>query len=229
MISLPIHYNDFFNNCVSFARKFMELPEVRFFFEECPSEMFPSKVNNALSWIGKLIFDSGEEYEGGIVVFNRQWIELNWDKHKDDIQFYIFHELRHLNQLLSIQQLDNDGMFKEKRKIVLNWKNSFDNYVRNNGDVESQKKNMAQEVERDANAYALCLIHLYHPELDFELCYSLPEEEYQLANKRKKWYWQVKPEFGFYFAEKGINLQNPVKLNSIGRNDSCPCGSGKKV
>ena len=31
-----------------------------------------------------------------------------------------------------------------------------------------------------------------------------------------------------YFAEKGMILRNPIKLNTIGRNDSCPCGSGKK-
>ena len=228
MRALPTQYSDLFNDCVCFASKFMELPPVRFFLEECPTKMFPTEVNNAQGQIGKLTSDTGEEYEGGIIVFNRRWLEPRWAEHKDDIQFYIFHELRHLNQLLSVLQLDNGGIFKEKRKIVSNWKDCFENYIRNNGDVESQNLNMAQEVERDANAYGLCLIYLYHPEPDFELWYSLPEKEYQLANKRKKWYWQVKPEFVSYFAEKGMILRNPIKLNTIGRNDSCPCGSGKK-
>ena len=83
--------------------------------------MFPTEVNNAQGQIGKLTSDTGEEYEGGIIVFNRRWLEPRWAEHKDDIQFYIFHELRHLNQLLSVLQLDNGGIFKEKRIFPTLW------------------------------------------------------------------------------------------------------------
>lgn len=57
MRALPTQYSDLFNDCVSFASKFMELPPVRFFLEECPTEMFPTEVNNAQGQIGKLTSD----------------------------------------------------------------------------------------------------------------------------------------------------------------------------
>lgn len=209
------------NKCVSFATRFMELPEqIEFYFEECPSVIFPTTDNAA---------ESG----GNHVVFNKPWFtgEDRWNNHQDDIEFFVFHELRHLHQQYEVNRLDNDLPLHERKSTVESWKDGFLNYRRNEGGA-SQAVNISQEVEIDANAYALCLSNFFHLQDDCELHLSAPSEAMDLADTRSKTYYKTLPEFIKFISKE--QMQRNVKSgqrrieHKPGRNDPCPCGSGKK-
>lgn len=209
------------NKCIFFARKFMELPEhIDIFFEECPSEIFPT-MNNAA--------EGGENR----IVFNKLWFvgADRWNNHKDDIEFFVFHELRHLHQHYEINRLANGLPLHEKQDTVEIWKDGFLNYQRNEGGA-SQDVNIAQEVEIDANAYAQCLSNFFHLHYACELHFSVPLKAMELANIRSRIYYQSLPEFvEFINIEKIKQKENPVQRRTEHkpeRNAPCPCGSGKK-
>lgn len=214
-------YLTLINKCISFARNFMELPEqIEFYFEECPSAIFPTTDNAA---------ESNENH----IVFNKPWFTGadRWNNHPDDIEFFVFHELRHLYQLHEIKRLDNGLPLHERKSTVETWKDGFLNYQRNEGGA-SQAINISQEVEIDANAYALCLSNFVHLYDGCELHLSLPSEAMDLVDARSKTYYETLPEFIKFMNEERMrrnvkSVQRRIE-HKPGRNDPCPCGSGKK-
>ena len=212
-------YLNLVQKCISFARQFMALPPtIEIYFEDCPSERFKT-------------MDNAAEGSGNHVVLNKPWFTQTnrWNNHREDIEFFVFHELRHLHQHLEMQLLDSGKPLHEKKDAVMLWKKKFSNYQRNEGG-DSLLANLMQEVEIDVNAYALCLnnfLHIYDSE---ELRFSIPEKAMDKANERSRIYYSRLPEF-VEFIDKEQRKQS-VKLSTKkakpGRNEQCPCGSGRK-
>jgi len=213
-------YLELVENCIQFARQFLSLPEqIHVYFDDCPSQRFPASVNAA-------------ESNSDTLYFNKEWMtgQDRWDNHKDDIEFFVFHELRHMHQFFSIHLLKNGLPCNENETIVREWEYGFSNYTRNVGG-SSQDINVTQEVEIDANAYAVCLTNLYHINDNKELRFSAPENAMALAMERSSAYYAQKPELKKYIDMKRAAIQQkqqPIRKTKIGRNEPCPCGSGKK-
>lgn len=225
MEQMPQPYLNLVENCINFARKFLLLPEkINIFFDDCPSERFPTSVNAA------------ESDDKGNLWFNKVWFteEDRWNNHKVDIEFFVFHELRHMHQFCSISNYLNGKNVSEDSETIEKWKADFSDYKRNTGG-ESEDENLMQEVEIDANAYAALLAKLYHLGDGAEMRFSVPQEAQEIAFKRFNAY-QKKPEIQSFLNaiqaknQKAVptNKQAPVRVIKIGRNEPCPCGSGLK-
>lgn len=218
-------YLQLVENCISFARHFLFLPEqINIFFENCPSKRFPTSVNAA------------ESDDKGNMWFNKEWFteKDRWNNHKDDIEFFVFHELRHMHQFCSISNYLNGESVREDHETIKKWKSGFNEYKRNTGG-ESQNENLMQEVEIDAYAYAILLSNLYHLGDGTELHFSAPEHALDIAEKRIAEY-KNKPEIQHFLMAIQMKNQKPVQADKkmpvrvvkIGRNEPCPCGSGLK-
>lgn len=122
-----------------------------------------------------------------------------------DLEFYVFHELRHLHQLLSIELLKQNQPIRDSYAEIRMWEKEFNGYKRNEGDEESQNANMSQEVELDANGYGLSLLMLYHIcDREFSFEHSLPESAYKLADRRSQEYYKTKAELKAYIDQLGV-------------------------
>ena len=212
-------------NCVAFARQFLLLPNaIEYYFENCPSMRFPSLNNAAESNIKS-------------ICFNKQWFLQRTEEHLDDLEFFIFHELRHIHQLYSIFLHDNSQRYNDDEATIELWRSGFNNYIRNTDSV-TEIANVTQEIEVDANAYAQCLVNLLHINDDMGLHFSLPEAAASISFERSKQYYDLKPELKRYLdalRASHISAQNVAQENTpirkrqkIGPNDPCPCGSGNK-
>lgn len=218
-------YLQIITNCVAFARLFLLLPNtIDYYFEDCPSKRFPSMNNAAESNIQS-------------IYFNKQWFLQRIDDHHDDLEFFIFHELRHIHQLCSIALHDQGLKHNDDVATIELWRIGFNNYIRN-VDATTEVVNVVQEIEIDANAYAQCLVNLMHIDDDIELCFSLPEEVANIAFERSRQYYDTKPELKRFLdkwkltqlsARSTAKKNSPIrKRQKVGANDPCPCGSGNK-
>ena len=176
-------------NAVDFARKFMKIPEdIELYFEDCPSERFPNENNAAEGEIDK-------------IVFNKVWFYRSRNDHKDDIEYFVFHELRHTYQLNEIGLMMNGMQIHEKISLIETWKEGFENYIPN-VDKVTQSLNFHQEVEQDAYGYGLALLDMYYIKRhDFRFRYSMTEEVFQIADSRSRKYRKELPEFQRYIAD----------------------------
>lgn len=210
-------YVDLVNACVDFARSYILLPDhIDVYFDDCPSERFPSSNNAA-------------ESNRNSLIFNKPWFtgQDRWLNHKDDIEFFVFHELRHVFQLNEIIRYCQGEYFSSSIADVSRWKEEFENYLRNEN-AETQRLNLQQEVEVDANAYALCLLNIYHINDNSPLRLSVPNEAMDIAERRTKEYFANKREFAMIRCTEESVDATLVRREKIGRNDLCPCGSMKK-
>ena len=212
-------------NCIAFARQFLLLPDtIDVVFDACPSARFPTKYNAAESNINE-------------IYFNKPWFLERTAEHRDDIEFFIFHELRHIHQLYSIFRYDHKLSYHDAAATIEAWRQGFCNYIRNTDDLTANV-NVVQEIEVDANAYAQCLVNLLHLHDNIELHFSLPQAAAELSFSRSKQYYS-KPELQRYLYNQQQNtVQNgaavlhpniPIRRGrKVGANDKCPCGSGQK-
>lgn len=143
-----------------------------------------------------------------------------------NVEFFIFHELRHLHQHYEIALSDSNNTVHEDISTIVSWKNGFINYTRNEGG-STQAVNLSQEVEIDANAYALCLSNMLHISDNIELRFSVPQEAMDLADPRSRQYYENRPELKRYIDKLKRDAGQPV-VRKPERNELCPCGSGKK-
>lgn len=179
-------------NCISFARKFLVLPEqIEIFFEDYPSVKFSNPRTPA-------------ESEGNRIFFNKQWFLKSKAGHIDDIEFYVYHELRHIYQFLEIELFCAGEKTHEQSDAILKWKYEFEHYIRN-VDAETERMNLEQEVEQDANGYGLALLNMeYIRNKDIVFHYSLPEWAHRMADERSKHYYRIYPEFQQYMFIIGV-------------------------
>ena len=112
-------YLELVQNCINYARSFMTLPEpIESYFEDCPSDRFKT-MDNAAEGCGNKLY------------FNKPWFtgQDRWENHRVDIEFFIFHELRHLHQHYEIALSDSNNTVHEDISTIVSWKNGFINYV----------------------------------------------------------------------------------------------------
>lgn len=211
--------------CIKFANEFLSLPDIQIMFGDCPSERFPTMANGMESEV--------HSNTNGTIIINLQWFLERVDHHRDDIEFFVFHELRHFYQQMQIQLMVSGKSIREPLNIVETWKNNFDNYVRNEGG-SSQIVNITQEIEIDANAYGIVLVNLYHLDDNAEIHLSIPKDVEEISWTRGKQYRNL-PEIRRFIKKhtmrqsEYVSTKQPIiKEKKIGRNDPCPCGSGKK-
>lgn len=213
--------------CIDFASRFLEIiPPLQVMLEDCPSQRFPTKYNAA-------------ESDNHNIWINLPWMLERIDDHTDDVEFFIFHELRHIHQLNCIGLKNSGQVFPEEKSRVEKWEYGFNHYVRN-VDAASQSQNVTQEVEIDANAYGIVLVNLYHLDDDMEIHLSLPREADALAEPRSRKYYQTEKKVFDYLLERGYTLRSSQteqpkqsgtyirEHKKISPNAPCPCGSGKK-
>ena len=172
--------------------------KIELFFEDCPSDRFP-KANNAA------------ESEGNRLFFNKQWFLKSKAGHIDDIEFYVYHELRHIYQFQEIELLCTGGKMHEQPNTILKWKYEFEHYIRN-VDAVTERMNIKQEVEQNANGYGLALLNMeYIRNKDIVFHYSLPEWAHRMADERSKHYYQICPEFQQYIIQYRAMMQKKGK------------------
>ena len=206
-------YRQILEPCIAFARQFLDLPsQVELCFEDCPSQMFPQTTN-------------ASETNGQTIYFNKPWFLERVDAHRDDLEFFAFHELRHCHQIRSIQKMLKGLSTQDRYELVQQWQQNYNGYVRNE-DAQTEQKNVLQEIEIDANAYGIVLTNLLHWGDDLPLRFSAPEYALNAAEPRSRAYYQQEPKVVAYI-EKCRHPQ-PRRVQKYERNKPCPCGSGKK-
>ena len=206
-------YRQIVEPCIAFARQFLDLPsQVELCFEDCPSRMFPQATN-------------ASETNGQEIYFNKQWFLERINDHRDDLEFFAFHELRHCHQIRSIQKMNKGLPTQDSNEVVQLWQQNYNGYVRNE-DARTEQRNVLQEIEIDANAYGIVLSNLLHISDDKELYFSPPEYAMRPAFARAKEYYESEPKVVAYL-ERFRNPQ-PRRVQKYERNKPCPCGSGKK-
>lgn len=178
----------FFEKCIAYARRFMLLPQtVELYYDDCPSPRFPCAHNAA-------------ESAGNKIWFNKQWVYERIGPHREDVAFYLFHELRHLYQQAAIGLWQVKKELREPLMVLRSWRNDFTNYIRN-VDAATQEQNLRQDIERDANAYALILTILYFNKPN-GVRLSLPAPALEQADKDMIPYLRDRDEFKPYVQPK---------------------------
>ena len=211
---------ELYKECFVFAIQFITIPkDLQFEIDDYASRRF--------AHVNAPCFTSAD---GKMIVANRDWLKKSFPKYTDDIRFFVFHELRHVHQKHQVAKWLLKEKTEEKDSILTKWEEEFRTYQTNYGDEESQKRNFAQEIEIDANAYALSLLNLMHlGEKDWSFEYSLPQTAFSIADKRSREYYKSRPELKRYLDRKKRELTGErVYEKKPGRNDTCPCGSGIK-
>ena len=131
-----------------------------------------------------------------------------------------------IHQQYEIALAENKEALQENPDTVALWQDGFLNYKRNEGGY-TLLANVSQEVEIDANAYALCLSNMFHIMDDVELRFSVPEEAMNLAEPRSMQYYENRPELKRYIDKINRTAGQRVRKKPE-RNDPCLCGSGRK-
>ena len=216
-------------DCISFAEKFLMLPSrINIGLDKCgPTERF-----NSLSNPCETEFSPSDT----IIYFNEKWLENRLQKDPYDVEYFVFHELRHIDQHMQIIRLDHHEKINENPITLEVWRYNFIHYIRNEGG-ESENRNVRQPVELDAYIYANVLLSLYRMDA-VELCPTIPTQIMDEIIPASQKYMNEKQEFREYLQEKGYVTQKAVQVcednkpivkgKKIGANDPCPCGSGKK-
>ena len=210
---------DLISDCLKFSSIFLRLPEkLEIGFVPFSSGLFEHK--------NVPCFTTGD---GRRIIFNTDWLKRSLPDHVEDVRFFAFHELRHVHQKNQIVLQKSGLQVDESSETINRWNDDFAHYTTNQGDAVTQEQNLQQEVEKDANAYALALINMYHIGEDWEAEFSLPEEAFAAADDRSREYYSSRPELKRFIAKvrREKTGQNPVGK----RPDAyslCPCGSGKK-
>lgn len=107
---------------------------------------FPSAYNSA-------------EWDGNTLYINEEWVELCLQSDCEfDLRYILSHEARHLYQHQVIADFKQRGKSRELPAIINQWEYEFSHYIRNEGDETSMEKNVNQQVEIDANAFANCML-----------------------------------------------------------------------
>ena len=213
-------FNTLMKECLSFTKQFITRPDdLQVVISNYSSGLFEHENVPAFT-----------SADGKKIVFNQDWLQRSLPTHADDVRFFIFHELRHVHQKYQISRWKEHEKINEKEQIVSIWDEEFKSYKKNYGDEESQKVNLAQEVEVDANAYAISLLNTKYLGIDnWSFDYSLPKDAYEIADLRSQKYYESRPELKRFIDKRYRELTGKLRCErKPQRNDLCPCGSGIK-
>lgn len=127
------------------------------------------------------------------ITFNKAWIEAG-RLDSDDIPFFLIHELRHIYQLEQIHNFGTGIAVNEKPETLKKWMYEWEHYSYNMGDPVSRKKNITQEIEMDANGYAMALLILKHINESWSPMIRMEEDQFDMAIERGQLYIQTRSE-----------------------------------
>lgn len=165
----------------SFAANFFPFSDITIAFEQYSKAKFGNELCPTIT-------------NGNHITFNKAWIESG-DPNSDDIPFFLIHELRHVFQHDQITKLQSGAVNTETKSVVEKWKYEWEHYIYNLGDPVSRGKNIRQEIEIDANGYAMALLYLMHiNEHDWSPRIRMEEDQFDLSIERAQQYLNIKPE-----------------------------------
>lgn len=99
------------------------------------------------------------EWDGNILYINQEWVELCLqNKAEFDLIYILSHEARHIYQHHVVPDFKQRGKSSELPAVINRWEYELSHYIRNEGDEDSQNKNINQQVEIDANTFANCML-----------------------------------------------------------------------
>ena len=168
------------NDAASFAANFFEVSNIIVAFELFSKARFGNELCPTIT-------------DGKTIVFNIAWIE-SCDPQSDDIPFFLIHELRHAYQHDQVKRLETGKTVIEAKTIIEQWKHDWDHYIHNLGDPDSRGKNIRQEIEMDANGYAMALLYLMHMDTEWSPMIRMEEDQFDLSAERAQQYLNTKPE-----------------------------------
>lgn len=208
------------NESVGIAKTFMDLPDsISFQIIDYDVRIFGNQLTSFLfQGIGRPILG------------NKTWFELAEEDKEDDIRFFVIHELRHVYQHMQIEKLKAGEQVTEDIDVIKRWDDEFEHYILNRGDPESRKANLMQEVEMDANGYAMAVLRsLHYTEQYYSPIVRMEEDQTDFSNTRAVEYLKSKPELKRYCDRKYREETGRLPVaKKPERNDKCPCGSGNK-
>ena len=138
---------------------------LRQYFEEACSvlEVDHTQISFAYDHIGPRFKTTGNtcETDGNILYINEDWIkEILRIDFLYDLQYQMYHEVRHFYQSMIIADFHARGKSKELPATIHQWETENANYLRNEGTYETQKANATQMIEIDANAFAIAMLNI---------------------------------------------------------------------
>lgn len=89
---------------------------------------------------------------------NTEWLKMLPDDDDYDLQYQMYHEARHFYQDNAIVDFHARGKTSELPSTIKKWEHESFNYKRNEGTEEERKAYAAQDVEIDANAFAIAML-----------------------------------------------------------------------
>ena len=149
------------------AKKFLLLSEdaPNLYEDGCPSTRFPSKENAAES-------NYGDYY----IIINRVWANSCYNSNLPEIDYILFHELRHMHQQAAIERYIQNGYTgNDTENDIGLWMQDYSDYKRNTGNNESRERNAIQSIERDACAYGVILTNFLYANSPMQINLRLPE------------------------------------------------------
>lgn len=99
------------------------------------------------------------ETAGNKLYINSKWIEMLSEDDDYDLQYQMYHEARHFYQHMVIADYEANDKTSEQPSTIKKWKSESLNYVPNEGTEEERKVYASQDVEIDANAFAIAMLY----------------------------------------------------------------------
>ena len=90
---------------------------------------------------------------------NLKWIEMLSENDDYDLQYQMYHEARHFYQHMVIADYEARGKTSELQSTINKWKSESLNYIPNEGTEGEREAYAAQDVEIDANAFAIAMLY----------------------------------------------------------------------
>jgi hypothetical protein len=96
-----------------------------------------------------------------ILYINLKWLEMLPDNDNGDydLRHQMYHEARHFYQHNAIADYHTRGKTTELPSTIKKWEFESSNYKPNEGTEEERKAYAVQDVEIDANAFAIAMLH----------------------------------------------------------------------
>lgn len=127
------------------------------------------------------------ETAGNKLYINLKWIEMLPENDDYDLQYQMYHEARHFYQDMVIADFDARGKTSELPSTINKWKSESVSYIPNEGTEEERKAYAAQDIEIDANAFAIAMLHAKGID-DVKV---LPEQESEIKHKANDIYFRL--------------------------------------
>ena len=90
---------------------------------------------------------------------NLDWIKMLPENEDYDLQHQMYHEARHFYQHNAIKDYNTREKTSELRSTIKKWEAESSNYIPNEGTEDERKAYAAQDVEIDANAFAVAMLY----------------------------------------------------------------------